>query len=96
MSVMRTDQLTAPGAWWDARLTCLGVRGPVARDALLAVAVAVVMAATVLTALRHAPTDLAPRDGTVTWFVVIVVVQSLALMLRRVRVGLCVVVTIAT
>ncbi|PTM86426.1 sensor histidine kinase [Dietzia psychralcaliphila] len=93
---MRTDQLTAPGVWWDARLTRLGVRGPVARDALLAVSIAAVMAVAVLTAMRHAPADLSPREGTVTWFVVIVVVQSLALVLRRVRVGLCVWVTIAT
>ena len=96
MSVMRTDQLTAPGAWWDARLTRLGVRGPVARDALLAVAVAAVMAVLVLTAMRYAPPDLAPAEGTVTWFVVIVVVQSLALVLRRVRVGWCAALVIGT
>ncbi|QGW23793.1 histidine kinase-, DNA gyrase B-, and HSP90-like ATPase family protein [Dietzia sp. DQ12-45-1b] len=93
---MRTDQLTAPGAWWDARLTRLGFRRPVARDALLAVTVAVVMAAAVLTAMRYAPADLAPAEGTVTWFVAIVVVQSLALALRRVRLGWCAVLVIAT
>ncbi|WP_228549540.1 hypothetical protein, partial [Dietzia sp. SYD-A1] len=93
---MRTDQLTAPGAWWDARLTRLGLRGPAARDALLGVAIAVVMAVLVLTAMRYAPADLAPAEGTVTWFVAIVVVQSLALALRRVRVGWCAVLVIAT
>lgn len=93
---MRTDQLTAPGAWWDARLTRLGFRRPVARDALLAVTVAVVMAAAVLSAMRYAPADLAPAEGTVTWFVAIVVVQSLALTLRRVRLGWCAVLVIAT
>ncbi|WP_354058256.1 histidine kinase [Dietzia sp. 2505] len=93
---MRTGQLTIPGAWWDARLTRLGIRGPVARDALLAVAVAAVMAVLVLTAMRYAPADLAPAEGTMAWFVVIVVVQSLALVLRRVRVGMCAALVIGT
>ncbi|KGM13532.1 sensor histidine kinase [Cellulomonas bogoriensis] len=91
---MHPDQLTAPGAWWDARLTRLGVRGPLARDALLAVTTATLMAFVVIATVRLAPPDLALDPGLEPWFVGLAVAQSLVLVLRRVHLGVCVAVTV--
>lgn len=86
----------APEAWWAQRLSRLGVRGPRARDALLAVVVAVLMLAVAVATIGLAPADVDPDPAAVPWVLALVVVQSLAIALRRVRLPLAVAVTVAT
>ncbi|TQL02817.1 sensor histidine kinase [Cellulomonas sp. SLBN-39] len=87
--------LASPGAWWDSRLTRAGLRSPVARDALLAVTLAAVMLAGMLLTVALLPGEDLVRPAVAPWVVVVVVLQSLAVVLRRVQVVACVAVVVA-
>lgn len=93
---MTTTQLTAPGARWDAFLDRLGVRTPVARDALLAVTTTAVAVVLSLVSVTLLPDDLAVAPGVRVVVLALITAQSLLLVLRRVRLLLCVVAVVAT
>lgn len=91
---MQTVPAATTTTWWAARLSRLGVRGPVARDVLLSVVVAVVMAAVTVGTVRIAPDADAPATA---WpAVLVVVVQAVAIALRRVRLASAVALAVAT
>ncbi|WP_413450010.1 histidine kinase [Georgenia phoenicis] len=93
---MDTTPVTSAGAWWDAQLARLGLRGPLARDTALAVVAAVLMLVVAVVTIELAPAAEAPPAGVTPWLLVLVVVQSLALALRRVALGACTLVVVAT
>ncbi|WP_136519020.1 sensor histidine kinase [Cellulomonas telluris] len=92
---MDVTPVTGPGARWDTFLTRLGARGPLARDALLAVVTAVVMLLGVVATVRLVP-EAAPAPDVAPWLLVVLAVQSLALVLRRVATAACVVLVVLT
>ena len=85
---------TAP----ELRPAATSSRGPgeLRRDALLAAGTAVVMATVAWATFRLAPPDLAPAPGLMGWALAAVIVQSLALVLRRVALGACVAIVVLT
>ncbi|GIG40796.1 sensor histidine kinase [Cellulomonas phragmiteti] len=91
---METSRASAPGAWWAQRLSRLGVRGPVAQDLLLAAAVTVVMLLFAVVTVLSAPRDVAPHAAAVPALLVTVVVQALAIAIRRVHLPTAVGVTV--
>lgn len=93
---MATTHLTAPGARWDAALDRLGVRGPLARDALLAGATALVAVALSLVSVTLLPDDLAVAPTAGALVLALVAAQSLVVVLRRVQLAVCVVAVVAT
>lgn len=70
--------------------------GVLGRDALLAAATAVVMTALAWATFRLAPPELTPAPGLAGWVLAAVIVQSLALVLRRVAPGTCVAIVVLT
>ncbi|PYG02176.1 Signal transduction histidine kinase [Georgenia satyanarayanai] len=93
---MDTTPVTSAGTWWDARLSRLRLHGPLARDTALAAVVAVVMVLIAAATIELVPADAAPPSSTAPWLLVLVVVQSLALAVRRVALVACVVAVVAT
>lgn len=93
---MATPHLTAPGARWDAFLDRLGVRGPLARDALLAATATAVAVVLSLATVALLPGELAVSPTTRLVLLVLVAVQSAVLVLRRVRLATCVALVVAT
>ena len=86
---METTRAVDPEAWWAERLPRLGARGPVARDVLLAVVVAVLMAGVALLTMTAAADEVPDAAAVTPWIVLVVVVQSLALAVRRAHLGAC-------
>lgn len=86
---METARVVVPEAWWAQGLSRLGARGPATSDLLLAVVVAVLMAGIAVLTVTAAAEDVPGARAVLPWIVVVVVVQSLALALRRVRLGVC-------
>ncbi|WP_156043815.1 sensor histidine kinase [Cellulomonas sp. URHE0023] len=84
----------APESWWDARLSRLGVRGPFAHDLVLAVTVTVLMVLAAVGTFVAASADEPDARAALPSVVVVVAVQCLALTLRRVHLGICVVLTV--
>lgn len=93
---MDTTPVTSTGTWWDARLSRLGLRGPLARDAAFAVVLAVLMLLGVVATLEVVPAQDVPPAEVVPWLLVLVVVQSLALSFRRVALAASLVAVVAT
>lgn len=87
---------TGPEVRWAERLPSLGARGPVGRDVLLAVAVAVLMVLVTAATSALTPPQDRPPATVEGWLLVLVAVQSLALAVRRVRLAACVAVVVAT
>ncbi|MBF0687385.1 MAG: sensor histidine kinase [Cellulomonas sp.] len=93
---MESPRGVAPEAWWAERLSRLGVRGPAARDLLLAVAVTVLMVGVALATMTAAAAELPGARAVLPWIVLVVAVQSLALALRRVRLDACLALVVGT
>ncbi len=93
---MDTTPVTSAGTWWEARLSGLGLRGPLARDTALAVVAAVLMVLIAAATIELVPADAAPPPSTAPWLLVLVAVQSLALAVRRVALVACVAVVVVT
>ena len=89
--VARRPATTASMAWLDARLTALGVRGVLGRDLLLAVVVAIVSVLVLLPLLGPVSRDLgiALPGSRMAVVLALVAAQALALVLRRLRPALC-------
>lgn len=92
---MDTIPVATAGSWWDARLSRLGLRGPLARDIALAVVAAVFMLAIAAATVRLAPREVAPAAST-GWLLALVLLQCLVLAVRRVAFGASLVVVVAT
>ncbi|MBO9568180.1 MAG: two-component sensor histidine kinase [Cellulomonas iranensis] len=93
---MATTHLTAPGARWDAFLDRCGVRGPVARDALLAATCTVVAVLLSVASVGLLPDELAVSPARRLALLLLIAAQSAALVLRRVRLAACVALVVAT
>ncbi len=93
---MDAATVTSTGTWLDGCLSRLGLHGTLAQDAATAGAAAVAMLAVAAVTVEVVPVADAPPAATVPWLLALVVVQCLALSLRRVALAGCVVMVVAT